>query len=469
LISLFSCAEKVTIEGIDREESAGNFAKASKWIDLYIAENELSEQEIYELNFRKDVMKRIELDFNKTKDDVTKYIQKYYPDVHDEMLDKWVADGSLESMTINGERKYFDRSAPNLFRISKEEKQRKQEVDGQQKPDSKVLFLQKNIPDIIAGKSNPVTVKFQYTVTLKPNAVPDGETVRCWLPYPNENCERQSDIKLIAASDRNYIISPMEYAHRTLYMEKTAEKDEPTVFKIAFSYQSVSRLINLEDTLHRFPVHAPFKRTIEAKLSPEELKEYVSERPPHIVFSEKIKELSAKIVGNETSPYSKVKKIFTYIDENYPWAGAREYSTIPNIPEYVIKNGHGDCGQKTLLFITLARYNNIPAKWESGFMIHPGNENLHDWGAYYLEGTGWIPIDQSFGINKWAANEQEKYFYMNGTDAYHFVVNTDYSQLLFPAKIYPRSETVDFQRGELEWRGGNLYFDKWNWDMEISY
>jgi len=35
----------------------------------------------------------------------------------------------------------------------------------------------------------------------------------------------------------------------------------------------------------------------------------------------------------------------------------------------------------------------------------------------------------------------------------------------FPAKIYPRSETVDFQRGEVEWRGGNLYFNQWDYQL----
>ncbi len=49
------------------------------------------------------------------------------------------------------------------------------------------------------------------------------------------------------------------------------------------------------------------------------------------------------------------------------------------------------------------------------------------------------------------------------------LVNDDYSKPLFPAKIFPRSETVDFQRGELEWRGGNLYFDKWNYNMKVEY
>ena len=40
---------------------------------------------------------------------------------------------------------------------------------------------------------------------------------------------------------------------------------------------------------------------------------------------------------------------------------------------------------------------------------------------------------------------------------------------LYPAKRFPRSETVDFQRGEVEWKGGNLYFDKWSWNIKVDY
>ena len=129
---------------------------------------------------------------------------------------------------------------------------------------------------------------------------------------------------------------------------------------------------------------------------------------------------------------------------------------------------HGDCGIKTLAFITLARYNGIPARWESGLMLHPGSWNLHDWGEAYFEGVGWVPIDQSFGLTD-SDDEDVKWFFFGGNDAYHFIVNSDYGQPLYPAKIYPRSETVDFQRGEVEWKGGNLYFDKWDYNIDVEY
>jgi transglutaminase-like putative cysteine protease len=241
-------------------------------------------------------------------------------------------------------------------------------------------------------------------------------------------------------------------------MEKTVKKDEPLKFEIEFSYKSAAEWFNLDSKdIRPYDTNSDLYKT------------YTSEQPPHILFSDSIEAISERIISNETDPYQKMKKIFTWINESFLWAGAREYSTIDNIPAYVLENGHGDCGQVTLLFITLARYNGCPARWQSGFMMHPGSLNLHDWSEFYIEGIGWIPMDQSFGINRFTDDEKVRYIYSNGIDAYRWIVNNDYSQPLFPEKIYPRSETVDFQRGELEWKGGNLYFDKWNWDFNVTY
>ncbi|MBN2570670.1 MAG: transglutaminase domain-containing protein, partial [Ignavibacteriales bacterium] len=107
-------------------------------------------------------------------------------------------------------------------------------------------------------------------------------------------------------------------------------------------------------------------------------------------------------------------------------------------------------------------------KWQSGWMFHPDNINLHDWGEVYFEGYGWVPVDQSFGIQN-SSDENLKYFFLGGLDAYRLIVNDDYSVPLYPSKIFPRSETVDFQRGEVEWRCGNLYFDKWDYHMDVEY
>lgn len=456
--------KSVTIDQINREQSVGNFTSAKKLIDLYIAENELSAIDLYNLNAKKDTMNRIVIDFNKDKKFVIDYIKNYYPDVDDAMLAKWESDRSLESMLIDDQKRYFSRSATNLFRINKNAKDVKIKTDGNF-VNKEEEILKTHLPEVVATLrqsggtySTPIKMRVRYKVTLKPNSVPDGEIVRCWLPYPREDNRRQTNVNLLSVNDVNYVITPDSYLHRAIYMEKVIEKDKPLEFSFEFSYSSAAEWFGTK-----------IKDIKPYDTNSDLYKIYTAERESHVIFSQSIKDISKKIVGNETDPYKKVQKIFTWISNNYPWAGAREYSTLPNIPQYVLENGHGDCGQVSLLFITLARYNGIPAKWQSGFMMHPNGLNLHDWAEVYFEGIGWIPVDQSFGRKDISKDKDIQMFYSNGIDAYRWIVNDDYSRPLFPAKIYPRSETVDFQRGELEWRGGNIYFDKWNWNIDVDY
>ena len=44
----------------------------------------------------------------------------------------------------------------------------------------------------------------------------------------------------------------------------------------------------------------------------------------------------------------------------------------------------------------------------------------------------------------------------------------DYGTELHPAKKSMRSEPADFQRGEVELDGRNVYFDEWDYDMIIE-
>lgn len=449
---------------INQQIAQGNFTQAQILIETKLAEKDLHETEKYELRFQIDVMDRIRKDFKRTREEVTTALKKYYPELNDEMLTGWEKDNSLEMKMIDGEKKYFNNAVPNLFRINKEAKAQKEKVDGV-KIDTLDTFLKDYITKVYATTAStkerivlPVNIKIKYSLTVKPNAVPDGEIIRCWLPYPKETNLRQTDIQLLRVSKNEYTIADDKNLQRTLYLEETAKKDQPTKFEMELSYTSKAEFVNLFES----------KQQLTFNQTKNVFDEYTIEEFPHIVFSDRIKNLSKQIIGDEKNPLQILKKIFTWVDENTPWASAREYSTIANIPEYSLEQKHGDCGIQTLVFMTLCRYNGIPAKWQSGWMMHPPEINLHDWCEIYVDDYGWIPVDQSFGIKNYL-DEAQRYFYLGGIDAYRLIVNDAFSKPFFPAKIYPRSETVDFQRGEVEWRCGNLYFDKWNYDMEVEY
>lgn len=409
-----------------------------------------------------DLHHRLAVDFNKDEKTVLEYIHRYIPDVTENQMRAWEKTGALEFRVIDGEKKYFSNAAPNLFRIDKTCRGIKQKKDGTVVSGSEKADMV-NLPKIIAKAptsenhlAEAKNIKVKYTLTVKADAVPAGKTIRCWLPFPRTDIARQQNVKLLSTSESQYQRSPAECAHSTVYMEKKAEAGKPTVFSEEFEYVSNGCWFNiLSKNVKPYDTNSAL------------YKKYTSERDRHMVFTPRLRQLADSLTAGTTNPVIKAQRIFQWVDANFPWASAREYSTIENIPEYVLENHHGDCGQVTLLFLTLCRICGIPAHFESGFMLHPGDENLHDWGEIYFEGIGWVPVDMSFGIPTYAKNDNEKWFFLGGIDSWRMVVNSDFGKQLFPVKTYPRSETVDFQRGEVEWEGGNLYFDKWNWDLEV--
>jgi transglutaminase-like putative cysteine protease len=196
-----------------------------------------------------------------------------------------------------------------------------------------------------------------------------------------------------------------------------------------------------------------------------ELAALIAERPPHIVFTEPMRVFSRQIVGDEKNPWRIAQKLYAAVDQ-IPWAVAREYSTISNISDYALHAGHADCGQQTLLLMTLLRLNGIPTRWQSGMIFSDGDySNLHDWGWLYVAPYGWIPMDVTFGRLD-SADPAIANFYLGGLDAYRIAFNDDYGRDLQPAKKFFRSETVDLQRGEAEGSNGNLYFDQWDYDFK---
>ncbi len=410
---------------------------------------------------------RIALDFNRDSAYIVDYLKPYYPDLTAEQVAAWEESKALESRVIDGQKRYFRNAGRNLFRIDPEARKVFVAVNGVTRDVEDVFLDAYNREVIHAVRSTgenlvmPVNFVIKYELTVKADAVPAGETVRAWMPYPREDQNSISEVQLITASEPDYIIAPDDVEHKSIYMEKKAEAGKPTVFSYTFSFTGFNEWYDFqpEDCL-------PYDTQSEL------YKTYTAERKTHIRFTDRIKALTDSLVAGETNPYLKVRNIYKWIAETYPWASAREYSTLENIPMYVLENRHGDCGQVGLLLVTMCRYAGVPARWQSGWMLHPGSVNMHDWSEVYYEGIGWVPTDVSFGRGRDGVKdiEDEYLFYTKGLDAYRLICNSDYSGQFYPAKKFIRSETVDFQRGEVEWAGGNLYFNQWSgWIEEIDY
>ncbi len=408
------------------------------------------------------IAERIKLDFSLTEEDAERQLRNRTGGFTTAERDLWGKMNWLEYRYIEGEKRYFRRAPSNLI-LLRNFFQNRELNDSLDLTDPDLIFRRKHTQSVIQASElrpepvQPAKMIVNYTLTVPPGAVPPGKTIRCWLPWPKENHARQTNVTFISASHEDYIISPDSMSHRTIYMETAAAEKEPAVFKISFGYQSAGQYFD------------PDKLSIKPYDKNSEIyRKHTSEKLPHICFTENVKKLTDSITGSDPDPFGILRKLYYWIDDNIPWAGALEYSTVPNIPEYVIRNRRGDCGMKTFLLMSMLRYKGIPVRWQSGWMMPPGGKNLHDWCEVYFEGPGWIPVDMSFGLQL-SDDKKIRDFYISGIDAYRLIVNEEVAAPLWPGKKFLRSEPYDFQRGEVEWEGGNLYFDKWDYDMQIEY
>jgi transglutaminase-like putative cysteine protease len=240
-------------------------------------------------------------------------------------------------------------------------------------------------------------------------------------------------------------------------MEAKAQKGVPLIFNVSYSYESYGQYLD-----------PAFQKDLPYNKNSELYNDFTSEQLPHICFTENIMHLADSITKDEGNPYLIVRKIYNWFSQNITWTGALKYSIMPNIPEYVLQNRRGDCGMQTFLFMSLLRYKGIPVRWQSGWKVPPYGKNLHDWCEVYFEGPGWVPVDISYGL-QYSKDRRVRDFYISGIDSYRLIVNDGIAGKLFPPKKFLRSEPYDFQRGEVEWSRGNLYFNKWDYEMKITY
>jgi hypothetical protein len=451
-----------TIAEAEHLLTQGELTKVAKIAGYILKTKEFSPSEKAKADSVLELCDRIRKDFSLSDSDVLRKLVKYDPNVTTKDLLRLEETSKIDVRLLDGQKRYFKNCVSNLFLLDQAWMNKKNPKEDYN-PDSFTVFKLSHIASIIEKSDSsrkpvdPVRMKLSYTIRVQANCVPAGEIIRCWMPYPRENHERQTDINLISTDPAIHLVSPSSDLQRSVYMEKIAVANEPAEFHTEIEFTSMAQTFQLTPEMIR-----PYQ-----KKSPL-YKENTSERPPQIVFNSNIKSLAKNILQGETNPLLQVRKIYRWINDSVTWASALEYSIMPDIPGFVMEHRHGDCGMQTLLFMALVRYAGIPAKWQSGWMLHPKEVNLHDWCEVYYEGTGWVPVDQSFGLQK-SPDPKIRDFYSSGIDSYRLIVNDDFSQSFTPRKKYFRSEPYDFQRGEVEWKGGNLYFDKWSWHMDVSY
>ncbi len=412
-------------------------------------------------------LRRYRKDYTVSSSDLVQALNKRMRDFKEAELEVWISQGLVDRMAIDGKVFFADPTVSNLFYLSPELRKRQiTDSEGELNRFTRDLVkaLKKEAAD--TGKSMLAPRRFHAEMTLRAKAVPDrdGQTLRCWMPFPREY-PFISDIKILKTEPSPKLIAPPDAPQRTVYFERVARADSPTTFSLVYEFTALARVNGIDD-----------EKVQPVKADDPIAREFTREEA-HVKFTPELRALHTQIAGNERNPARLARAFYLWVSNNIRYSYAREYSTLDNLSQYCAARRAGDCGQEALVFIALCRMAGIPARWQSAWTCYPLWRGMHDWTEIYLPPYGWVPVDPYMGI--WATRYMEtltpaerieiRDFYFGSMDSYRLPANAAHSAPFTPAKKGWRSDDVDNQRGELEWADGtNLYFGDFKSSMKIT-
>jgi predicted amidohydrolase YtcJ/transglutaminase-like putative cysteine protease len=407
-----------------------------------------------------EVLRRTRLDYPLDEASTLAAVRKSIPDASPDDLRRWSGPRDLNCRVIDGQRRYFRRGVANLLQFNAEARSRR--VDDP--PPPRKFALVPHLERLAAQAATaddaeffPVQHRVRHEVTVPAGSLVGrgGAQAACWLPFP-QTYRQQRAVRLLGCGPGEGRLAPDGSPHRSLYLEQqVAEPPAELKFWVEFAFVASAYCPRLEAERARpYATASPLYR------------EFTAQRPPHLTVTSEVAALARSIVGDEHRPLEQVRLLFRWVSAEIPWRGEREYSAIPSLSGKGLETRCGDCGVQGAVFITLCRAVGIPARWQSGWETKPDDWNMHDWSEFYLEPWGWLPADASYGVQD-HPDPRVRDFYCGGMDPYRLVVNLDYGRPLAPPASGFRSEPNDFQRGEVEIDGENLYFDQWTWKFAV--
>jgi len=460
---------ETTTQDIMRLQKDGELNRASDLAEEALARESLSAEQRRAFEWEIERASRIRRDYWLTEDRLLEVLgERFDGFTHDE-YQEWLAEGRFDTRMIDGQRRFVGPSVANLlFRHPELRHRDSREYSGNWE---RFLFgayekLRDQADSLNPDVFPPEKFEVTFTITVREDQVEEGETIRVWMPLPQQ-FKGQGNVRIHSAEPEPKWINAPDYPQRSIYFEAPSNGTEPTVFTATYSFETHPRWANVDPD-----------RVVPS--SSDNLPEYdyfTGEQEPHVIFTPRIRELVEEIVGEEPNPYLRARAIYDWMSDNVQYSYAREYSTLRNISDYVCDTMYGDCGQLALLYITLCRAAGVPARWQSGWTMYPASPGLHDWAEIHIAPYGWIPVDVNYGIfatqRMFGLEEAERLalrdYYFGGLDAFRMTVNRDHGFPHFPAKEDFRSDTVDFQRGEVEAGGKNLYYGQFRYRVTLKY
>ncbi|MGE3806239.1 MAG: transglutaminase-like domain-containing protein [Gemmataceae bacterium] len=282
-----------------------------------------------------------------------------------------------------------------------------------------------------AADAQSRSFEFTYQGTL--TGLPAGKLARVWLPVPSSNADQEVTILDKQLPGKEQLNTEKTYGNRILFFEARASDKGEVPFSVTYR-------ITRREVKGLGPVKES-NELLERYLKPDAVVP-IAGKPLELIKDRNLPDdpmQAARVL------YDVVNKHMRYAKEGTEWGRGDSV--------WACQSGFGNCSDFHSLFISLARSQKIPAKFEIGFPLPeqrgsgaiPG---YHCWAKFKVGDKGWVPVD----ISEASKNPKLAEYYFGNLTADRVAFSTGRDLELVPRQagkpinflIYPYAE-VDGQ------------------------
>lgn len=308
-------------------------------------------------------------------------------------------------------------------------------------PESAIAVVQSSVESPSAGRAtSPPNVaatlakerRFRFNYQFDVTGLAVGQQVRCWLPIPQDSDYQSVKALTPSLPGKTSIHADAEYGNRILFVEATVPESGQLSF--ATPYEIVRKEVQgLADTSNALELAAEKKSLF---LKPNK-RVPIDGRPLDLLSETKLSDNKMVAVSQL---YNLVDGHVTYNKDGTGWGNGDVL--------WVCDSKRGNCTDFHSLFISLARSQGIPSRFEIGFPIASANDGkvggYHCWAWAFVANRGWIPVD----ISEADKHPELKEYYFGNITADRVTFSTGRDIRLVPAAaegtlnyfVYPHIE-----------------------------
>jgi transglutaminase-like putative cysteine protease len=239
---------------------------------------------------------------------------------------------------------------------------------------------------------------FHYAFTVK--SVPAGEKVRIWIPAAQSDAYQE--VKIISAKGDLPLQKTREskYRNETYFTESAGTSQSELHFDVEYEVVRHER-VALISASHILSTSLSDKER-QQDLQPDAL----------VPITGVPADLAVRVTDGKKQPLEKAHAIYDYVFTTMKYDKTGTGWGHGDVL-YACDAKKGNCTDFHSLFISMARSQDIPARFEIGFPLPPDRHSgeiagYHCWSDFYIDGKGWIPVDIS---EAWKHPERRDYFF----------------------------------------------------------